>query len=75
MIFRSMKQVEEGGSGRRRGKIGEGTEKRNLHNITSLTCADTAQGETGGCNSSVCEENHCAGCDAMYPEGGGNWFH
>jgi hypothetical protein len=39
-----------------------------------MTCADVAQGEAGGPNGSVCEEDNCADCDAVYPEGGGNWF-
>ena len=39
-----------------------------------MICAGAAQGAAGGSNGSVCEEDHCAGCDAIYPAGGGNWF-
>jgi hypothetical protein len=42
------------------GKVGENTEENTLHNLTSLTCADTALRETGGSSSSKCEENHGA---------------
>jgi len=40
-----------------------------------IICADAGQGAAGGSNGSVCKEDHCIGCDAVYPAGGGNWFH
>jgi hypothetical protein len=42
--------------------------------VSHMICAGAAQGAAGGSNGSVCEEDHCAGCDAVYPAGGDNWF-
>jgi hypothetical protein len=36
-----------------------------------MICADVAQGAARGSNGSVCEEDRCVGCDAVYLAGGG----